>query len=108
MTEKEPLSIEEEIMAEVMGRDATRIATGAPQPIMTGPLGNQVGGDHYLGFVIQPLEFSMSNGLNPCQHTAIKYIVRRKGDQYDRIQDIDKAIHTLQIYRKMIAEGISI
>jgi hypothetical protein len=108
MKEIETVSIEEEIIAEVIGRDATRLSTGAPQPIPLEPMDKQIGGDHYLGLTIQPLEFSMLNGLNPCQHTAVKYIVRRKGDLNDRLQDIDKAIHTLQIYRKMIAEGISI
>jgi hypothetical protein len=59
----------------------------------------QVGGDHYTSMAIQPLEFSMANGLNACQHTALKYICRTKGD---RVQDIDKAIHTLELWREMV------
>ena len=65
----------------------------------------QVGGNHYKGFKIQPIEFSMANGLNACQHSAIKYIIRKKGDKAKRVEDIDKAIHFLQIYREMIERG---
>lgn len=73
---------------------------------MTEAIKTQVDGDHYLGMAVQPLEFSMWNGLNACQHTAIKYIVRRKfEDKEGRLKDIDKAIHTLQIYRAMIEKG---
>ena len=61
----------------------------------------QVGGDHYTSMAIQPLEFSMANGLNACQHTAVKYICRTKGS---RIEDIDKAIHTLQLWREMVVK----
>lgn len=101
-------TIEEAIIAEVTARDATRIGTGDPVPVPNMPLDQQVGGDHYLGLAIQPMEFSIINGLNACQHTALKYIIRRKGDVNDRLEDIDKAIHTLQIYRKMIADGVTI
>jgi len=66
---------------------------------MTKPSDTQVGGNHYAQMKIQPMEFSMVNGLNPMQHTAIKYIVRvdRKGNGDE---DIDKAIHTLQLWKQ--------
>lgn len=73
---------------------------------MTRARQEQIGGDHYLDFAVQPMEFSMVNGLNACQHTAIKYIVRRKSQaREERLQDIDKAIHTLRLYRDMIEDG---
>ena len=88
---------------EALERDATRRRSIMPAgAIGGGALERQVGGGHYKGMAIQPIEFSMLNGLNACQHTAIKYIVRRKGD---RLEDIAKAIHTLEIYRDMIAAG---
>lgn len=98
---------------EALTKDAQRIGRGRPQelpqpdemPRSDDPLGNQVGGDHYMNMEIQPIEFSMYNNLNACQHTAIKYIVRQKGN---RLEDIDKAIHTLEIYKQFIQAGISL
>ena len=63
------------------------------------PKDTQVGGNHYTKMKIQPMEFSMSNGLNAIQHTVIKYVTRvdlkGNGDE-----DIDKAIHTLQLWKQ--------
>ncbi len=58
-------------------------------------LATQVGGNHYKSMAIQPMEYSMVNNLNACQHTAIKYITRYK--MKNGKQDIEKAIHTLQL-----------
>lgn len=55
----------------------------------------QVGGNHYLGLKIQPMEYSMANNLNACQHTAIKYITRYK-DKNGK-QDLLKAKHTIDL-----------
>ena len=66
---------------------------------MTNPKDTQVGGNHYTKMKIQPMEFSMANKLNPMQHTIIKYVTRvdlkGNGDE-----DIDKAIHTLQLWKQ--------
>ena len=66
---------------------------------MTNPKDTQVGGNHYTKMKIQPMEFSMANQLNPMQHTIIKYVTRvdlkGNGDE-----DIDKAIHTLQLWKQ--------
>tara|TARA_R110002020_G_scaffold401505_1_gene611753 strand:- start:249 stop:482 length:234 start_codon:yes stop_codon:yes gene_type:complete len=66
---------------------------------MTNPKDTQVGGNHYIKMKIQPMEYSMSNRLNPMQHTVIKYVTRvdlkDNGDE-----DIDKAIHTLQLWKQ--------
>jgi hypothetical protein len=60
---------------------------------------SQVGGDHYTKMKIQPMQFSMANNLNAMQHTIIKYVTRvdlkGNGDE-----DIDKAIHTLQLWKQ--------
>ena len=55
----------------------------------------QVGGDHYAKMAIQPMEYSMKNGLDACQHTAIKYIsrFRDKGG----IEDLRKAKHVIDM-----------
>ena len=84
----------------VLEREAIRRKVG--QAEQASALRQQVAGSHYTAMAIQPIEFSMANGLDACQHTAIKYIVRRKGDARERLQDIDKAIHTLRIYRELL------
>lgn len=57
--------------------------------------GRQEGGDHYTKLAIQPFEYSMANGLDPMQHTAIKYIsrFREKGG----VEDLRKAIHVIEM-----------
>jgi hypothetical protein len=77
-------------------------------PIGTGagsPTKQQIGGDHYLKMKIQPFEFSMANNLDPCQHTIIKYVTRQKGDRAKRLEDMDKAIHTIEIYKQWIMDN---
>ena len=58
-------------------------------------LETQVGGGHYKGMVIQPMEYSMANGLNACQHTIIKYVSRyaSKGGK----EDLEKAKHCIDM-----------
>lgn len=63
------------------------------------PLSEQVGGSHYKDMAIQPVEFCMRNNLNFCQSSAIKYICRYKSK--NGAQDIDKAIHFLQILKQI-------
>lgn len=69
----------------------------APAASATTPsaLAVQVAGSHYKDMKIQPMEYSMANGLDACQHTAIKYIsrFRSKGG----IEDLRKAIHIIEM-----------
>lgn len=58
-------------------------------------LDTQIGGDHYKSMKIQPMEYSMQNGLDACQHTAIKYITRFR--QKGGIQDLEKAKHCIDM-----------
>lgn len=58
-------------------------------------LKTQVGGDHYKSMPIQPMEFSMANGMDACQHTAIKYIARFRSK--GGIQDLEKAKHVIDM-----------
>jgi|GEM_PF-1707452 Protein of unknwon function (DUF3310). len=55
----------------------------------------QVGGDHYKKYKIQPMEYSMANGLDACQHTAIKYITRFRDK--GGIADLEKAKHCIDM-----------
>jgi hypothetical protein len=62
---------------------------------MSDSLNTQVGGDHYLKLKIQPMEYSMGNNLDPCQHTIIKYVTRFRDK--NGIEDLKKARHTLDM-----------
>jgi hypothetical protein len=61
-------------------------------------LDNQIAGSHYKNLKIQPMEYSMANKLDACQHTAIKYITRFR--EKGGIQDLDKAIHCIQMLKE--------
>lgn len=67
--------------------------------IGTDPLSVQVGGDHYKTLKIQPMEYSMANKLDACQHTIIKYVTRfrEKGGR----ADLEKAKHTIDLLIKL-------
>lgn len=60
-------------------------------------LDKQEGGNHYKNMAIQPMEYSMLNGLDACQHTAIKYISRFR--EKNGLEDLDKAIHCIEMLK---------
>ena len=62
---------------------------------MNASLSTQVGGSHYVKLAIQPMEYSMANGLNACQHTIIKYVTRYADK--NGLEDLKKARHTLDM-----------
>jgi len=55
----------------------------------------QEGGSHYKTLAIQPMQYSMANGLDACQHTIVKYVTRFRSK--GGIADLRKAIHTLEM-----------
>ena len=59
---------------------------------------NQVGGNHYSNFKIQPSQFINANNLPFAEGNAIKYICRHK--YKGKKEDLKKAIH----YVEMIIE----
>lgn len=65
-------------------------------------LDTQIGGDHYTKLAIQPMQYSMANGLDPCQHTAIKYITRFRDK--GGIADLHKAKHVIDMLIEMESE----
>ena len=70
------------------------------EPVGTNQAGaassTQVAGSHYKDMAIQPAEYNTRNKIGFLQGNAIKYISRagRKGPAR---QDIEKAIHCLQL-----------
>ena len=60
---------------------------------MADAMKTQIGGDHYRNMAIQPLEYSMANGLNACEHSVVKYVSRHRGKNGK--QDLLKAIDML-------------
>lgn len=70
-------------------------------------LNKQIGGAHYRCLKIQPMEYSMLNDLDACQHTIIKYVTRFR--EKGGVVDLDKAIHCIEMlkefYLKEIADG---
>ena len=55
----------------------------------------QIGGNHYKKLAIQPMEYSMANRLDACQHSAVKYITRHADGAGKK--DCYKAIHTIML-----------
>ena len=57
------------------------------------PLEQQVGGNHYKHFKIQPLEFNIANDIPWAEGEIIKYVSRHKFK--NGIEDLKKARHIL-------------
>lgn len=58
-------------------------------------LSEQVGGNHYKSFCIQPIEFIHKNELNFIQGNVIKYVCRY--NHKNGIEDLKKARHYLDL-----------
>jgi len=54
----------------------------------------QIGGDHYRSMAIQPLEYSLANGLGPCETNVVKYVSRWKAK--GGVEDLRKARHYIE------------
>jgi hypothetical protein len=63
-------------------------------------MSRQVGGEHYKGFKIQPIEFAMANELTYCEANIVKYACRHhaKGG----VQDVDKIIHYAELLKELV------
>ena len=57
----------------------------------------QVGGDHYRTCKIQPVEFIEANGLAFLEGCVVKRVTRHNRTGGKGRQDIEKAIHELQL-----------
>ncbi len=58
---------------------------------------SQVGGDHYRTCKIQPVHFIEANGLGFLEGCVIKRVTRHNRPGGKGRQDIEKAIHELQL-----------
>lgn len=64
---------------------------------MTKATDQQIGGDHYKTCAIQPVEFIEANGLAFLEGNVLKRITRHNRPGGKGRQDIEKAIHELQL-----------
>lgn len=55
----------------------------------------QIGGDHYKKYGIQPVEFIMANDIPFCEGNAIKYLVRWRDK--GGVSDLLKARHYIDL-----------
>ncbi len=55
----------------------------------------QVGGNHYADMKIQPIEYTLANGLGFCEGNVLKYISRWKNK--NGVEDLKKARHYLDM-----------
>ena len=60
----------------------------------------QIGGNHYKGFKIQPIEFITKNKLSFIQGCIIKYICRFENK--NGIQDLEKIKHYCDLQIQML------
>jgi hypothetical protein len=58
---------------------------------------NQIGGNHYKDFKIQPIEFITKNKLSFIQGCVVKYICRF--DRKNGKEDLDKIIHYCELQK---------
>jgi hypothetical protein len=65
----------------------------APAGVASAKL-EQVGGDHYRKFKIQPWQIWEEYGLDAFTGTVVKYLLRA-GHKGDKLEDLRKARHTL-------------
>lgn len=55
----------------------------------------QIGGNHYVDFIIQPTEFIHRNNIPFIEGNVIKYVCRHRSK--NGRQDIEKAMHYLKL-----------
>lgn len=70
---------------------------------MSSALETQVAGNHYTKLAIQPMEYSMANNLDACQHTVIKYVTRFRDK--GGVQDLEKAKHVIDMLIEFETRG---
>jgi len=55
----------------------------------------QVGGSHYKGMKIQPIEYIQANDLSYCEANVVKYVSRWKNK--NGVEDLLKAKHYIEL-----------
>lgn len=64
-------------------------------------LDTQVGGNHYREGGIQPIQYIEANSLQFLEASVVKRVTRHNRDTGKGRQDIEKAIHELQLLREL-------
>ena len=64
-------------------------------------LDKQIAGSHYKNYAIQPVEFITKNGIPFLEGCIIKRVCRWRNK--DGVQDLQKAIHELELLIEMQA-----
>ena len=71
-------------------------------------LDTQVGGDHYRAGSIQPIQYIEANNLQFLEASVVKRVTRHNRPTGKGRQDIEKAIHELQLLLELrYAEPLS-
>lgn len=88
----------------VVAHDRIEDNISRPEPITAAQFDQaaterQVGGDHYKSLKIQPIEYIDANNLPYLEGNVIKYVTRHASK--NGVQDIDKAIHYLELIKQM-------
>ena len=55
----------------------------------------QIGGNHYKGMKIQPIEYIQANDLSYCEANVVKYVSRWKSK--NGVEDLLKAKHYIEL-----------
>lgn len=67
---------------------------------MKSPLNHQIGGMHYKGMVIQPVELAYANRYDDCIFSAFKYLMRH--EEKNGAADLAKGAHFCHLRWEMI------
>lgn len=62
----------------------------------------QVGGEHYKGFKIEPMEFFIANRIPYAEAAVMKYVLRYR--EKNGVEDLEKAIHVLEMLKEKYVE----
>lgn len=82
---------------QAIARQQAQFATGQARRVdpSGGPLDTQVGGDHYKGLAIQPIEYIHANSIPFAEGNVIKYVTRWRTK--NGLKDLEKARHFLDL-----------
>ncbi len=69
--------------------------------LMMSALKTQIGGSHYKDCRIQPIEYIEANNLPFLEGSVVKRVTRHLHESGKGIEDIDKAIHELQLIKEL-------
>lgn len=74
---------------------AYQVVPAQTNPASVSPLAVQVGGAHYKGLKIQPIEYIHANNIPFAEGSAIKYLTRWR--EKGGIEDLKKAKHFIDL-----------